>query len=293
MELQMLVAFKHAFIAGLAVAVACSLLSPFVVLKRFAFIGQGVSHAGFGGIGLAIFAGLWWPQMLVDPWRDVLVAAFCVAAALLIGRIVESAWADADSAIGVTLALAMAIGVACMDLYGWLRPEAYRPDLHGLLFGDIFSATATAAAGSWMVAALVGAFVAGLYKELVFYSFDEEGALVFGTPVRFLRYSFLVLIAITVVTAMRLVGVILVTALLVIPGLIGRCVSQRMGCVIWGSVLFGTAGMIIGLLLTVWLEVLSSGAVIAVVLGLELLSAVGLRKIAGTLNRVNTARLSN
>jgi len=281
MSWELLLAFKYAFGAGLAVALACSLLSPFVVLKRLAFIGQGISHAGFGGLGLGLLVSLWWAPAAHGGWRLAIVAAFCLLTAVGIGRLSRSAWMQADTAIGIGLVVAMAIGMVSMDVYGWLRPEAYQPDLHGLLFGDVFSATRSACLGAWLVALLTAALLVVGYEQVVFYAFDEEGASVFGVPVRTVHYIFLVLMSLAIVTAMRLVGVVLVTALLVMPGVIGRLVAGRLRRVLIASVLSGVSGMTAGLLLVIWLGNISTGPVVVLVfLGMMVLAA-GYRKLAG------------
>lgn len=281
MTLESLYTFHHAFLSAAAVAIACSLLSPFVVYKRMAFIGEGVSHAGFGGIGLAMLAAAWWPRLAQPGWMDLVLAISCVTAALTIGRLSAIAGLDADSAIGVGLVVAMAIGIAGIDLSLYLRPDAYQPDVHGWLFGDILSADAPATAWAWTVTALTAGLIVAAYKELVFYTFDEEGALVFGMAVAPLRSVFLVVMALAIVAAMRLVGVVLVTALLVMPGLIGRAMASDFRGVLAWSLGSGLVGMLAGLLLVFRLQRFSSGPVVVLVLTLFLVLALTCRRIIG------------
>ncbi len=281
MNTELLYAFRYAFLAGAAVAIACSLLSPFIVYKRMAFIGEGVSHAGFGGIGLAFLASVWIPQATSSGWIDVVLALSCAATALIIGRLSASAGIESDSAIGVGLVVAMAIGIAGMDLYSYLRPDAWQPDVHGLLFGDIFSADPGATAWAWVVALLTAVLIGTAYKQLIFYTFDEEGAHSFGMPVGALRSAFLVVMALAIVAAMRLVGVVLVTALLVMPGLIGRSLATSFRGALIGSLAAGLAGMLAGLFLVVGLKQFSSGPVLVLVFTLMLAGAIGYRKAHG------------
>ena len=116
------------------------------------------------------------------------------------------------------------------------------------------------------VALLTALLIGTAYKELVFYAFDEEGALLFGMPVQALRYVLLVVMALAIVAAMRLVGVVLVTALLVMPGLIGgRWLASFGGALAW-SLISGVVGMLAGLLLVVALKRFSSGPLLVLVL---------------------------
>ncbi len=289
MDLELLSAFRYALAAGVAVAAACSLLSPFVVYKRMAFVGQGVSHAGFGGIGIAFLAGLWVPAVSQPGWMDVVLALSCVATALAIGRLSAGAL-ESDSAIGVALVVAMAVGIAGMDLYAYLRPGTWQPDIHGLLFGDIFSASPAATAWASLIAALVLVLVLVGYRQLVFYTFDEEGALLFGAPVRAVQYIFLIVMALAVVAAMRLVGVVLVTALLVMPGLIGRALAGRFATALAWSLVSGVVGTAAGLLLVIFvLTHLSSGPAVVLVLAAMLVAAGGARAMIDRTRRARAA----
>jgi zinc transport system permease protein len=285
MSMELLYAFRYAFVAGLAVAVACSLLSPLVVYKRMAFIGEGVSHAGFGGIGLALLVSAWLPRAGQPGWIDLVLGASCVATALIIGRLSAGAHMESDSAIGVGLVVAMAVGIACIDLYSYLRPDAYQPDLHSWLFGDIFSADAGGALWACAVALLAALLIGTAYKELVFYAFDEEGAVLFGMPVQALRYVLLIVMALAIVAAMRLVGVVLVTALLVMPGLIGRSMASSFGGAIAWSCGSGVAGMLGGLLLVVALKRFSSGPVVVLVFSAMLVLSTAYRGIIGRMRQ--------
>lgn len=289
MNLDLVFAYPYAFLASLAVAVACSLLSPFVVYKRMAFIGEGVAHAGIGGIGLAFLAGIWIPQVTQPGWTDVVIALACVATALAIGRLTAVAGIEADAAIGVGLVVAMSVGIASLDLYSYLRPEAYRPGVHDVLFGDPFTAEAGAFAWASLVALATVALVTVGYRPLVFYAFDEEGALLFGMPVRAVRYIFLFIMALAVVAAIRLVGVILVTGLLVMPGLVGRALARGFAGTLGWSLASGVGGTLGGMLLVVSLGYFSSGPIVVLVLALLLALALVIRE-AGARRRRRMAR---
>jgi zinc transport system permease protein len=274
--------YQHALAAGLAVALACAVLSVFVVHRRMAFIGEGISHAAFGGVGVALLLEALLPPLRHPLIRQAVVAVFCVATAILMGRIGRQRQVGADSAIGIALVVAMACGVLLIDLrVEWVRAltargaaapagTGYTPSFHDILFGNILSITRaeTLLAGAVSAAVLLWIFL--VRRGLVFCAVDEEAAVTFGLPVGFLHYGLLTALALTIVVAMRLLGVILVSALLILPGTIANFWSRRVTRVLWVSMLAGAAGIVLGLAAAMELRVLSTGPVIVVVLALLL-----------------------
>ncbi len=270
--------YHNALAGGLAIALMCSVLSVFVVLKRMAFIGQGISHAAFGGVGVALLAGLIFQGARPVLVRDGIIACFCVGAALIIGFLTRRGRLAEDTAIGIILVSAMALGVVLLDARGrlldWLIATGrlqrgqigYTPGFHDILFGNILFISRQEVILAWLMAAAVVAFVAGLFKELVFFAFDEEAARVFGVPTGALYYGLLVLLGLAVVVAMRSLGVILAAGLLVLPGASARLLSGRIGWVTVLSAVVGVAGLTVGLFLSIYLRFLSPGPVIVLTL---------------------------
>jgi len=270
--------YQNALLAGLAIALLCGVLSVFVVLRGMAFIGQGISHAAFGGAGLALLLGLFIPWLGGPIARDVVVAVFCVATALLIGRIGRQKRVGHDSAIGICLVAAMAGGVVLLNIRTALYQRAaaagrledfsagYTPSFHDLLFGNILSIPRLEV---WLTVAVVIVLLAAVlavYKELVFLSFDAEAAEAFGVPTWLVYYGLLAVLGITIVLAMRLLGVILASAMLILPGVAGGFWSRRVEVVTAASVLCAMVSVVLGLLLSMWIEVLSTGPVIVLTL---------------------------
>jgi ABC-type Mn2+/Zn2+ transport system permease subunit len=242
---------QRALAGGLIIALACSLLSFFVVVRRMAFVGMGISHAAFGGVAVGLVTGL-----------DPLLAAggFCTLVALGIGALKRGGRVHEDTAIGIIFAAAMALGVVLVR-----AADAYNLDLMSYLFGSILSL-------GWRDVAIIGAvgataavYTALFFKELLFLSFDPETAEASGLPVRTVYYSFLVILALVIVVSIKLVGIILVSALLVVPGAGGLqlCRNYR-GVLAAGSVL-GSASVVVGLYLSYRFDV-ASGACIVLVL---------------------------
>ena len=266
--------YLYALITGVAIAIVCSVLSVVVVLKRMAFIGQGISHAGFGGLGIAIFFGIYEGLL-----QDLIVLAFCLAAAVLIGVLSRRRRVEADSAIGIILVAAIAAGVLLSDWSASLRREGvewYRqlvgpvttqpPSFDRLLFGSLASVMQPQMIAALVVCAGVLLTLGLLYKEVLFFAFDEGAAKVFGVRTRVIYYLLLLLLSLTIVVSIKLVGVVLASALLVIPGAAAVQLSRRFLVVLAWAVLIGLTGVVGGLVLSLEAGHLSSGAAIVAVL---------------------------
>lgn len=272
--------YQNALIAGAAIAVACALLSVFVVQRKMAFIGQGISHAAFGGVGMALLLELALPAMRHPLVRDAVVAVFCVGVAILMGRMGRQRGVGEDSAIGIVLVMAMALGVILLDLRTeWVQRLAargtldqawlgYTPSFHEILFGNILSVSHNQVVTSCVVSAAVILWVASVLRGLIFYAADEEAATTFGLPVGLLRYGLLISLAVTIVMAIHVMGVILVSAMLILPGVTASLWSRRIATVLGISALVSVLSLVFGLVIAMEVQVLSTGPVIVLVLSL-------------------------
>lgn len=238
---------QRALVAGALVGVTCAVLAIFVVLRRMAFIGVGLSHAALGGVAVAVLAGL--PVLLT-----ALVFALGVGGA--IGWSSGRGEVSEDTAIGILFPTAMALGVALMSF-----SRGYGQDLIAYLFGNILSVGPADLRLLLPISVVSLALLALFFKELLYLCVDEEAARAAGIPVRPLRYLLLGLLALTVVAAMKLVGIILVSAFLVIPAATGQVLGgsiRQMLVVSVAAALLAVGG---GLWLS-WLWNLPSGAAI-------------------------------
>jgi ABC-type Mn2+/Zn2+ transport system permease subunit len=277
--------FWQAVAAVGAVSLACSLLSVLVVIKRMAFIGQGISHAGFGGYALAVFLGL------AGGWTEqIIVVAFCLATAWAVGSLSRRRTLEVDTAIGVLLVAAMALGVLLLNLrielqnLDWYRQRfgaSATVPWEQQLFGQIVWISPLQLRLSVGLSLAVILLAATLFKELVFFTFDEPVSRVFGVPSRAMHYLTLTMLALTVVVGMQLVGFILVSALLVMPGAGALLLSRRLPVVLSGSAAIGVVGSLAGLLLAGWQGDLSPGACIVGVLFLAFLACAAISRLRG------------
>ncbi len=250
MEIFQYVFMQRALLTAILVGGVCAVVSVYIVLKKMAFMGVGISHSAFGGVALGFLLGL----------NPVAVAIpFCLATALSIGWVSRRGRLSEDTAIGILFASTMALGI----LFVGLSP-GYNVDLFGYLFGSILSVSSF---DLWLILGL-GLVVIGIivlfFKEFLFLSFDEEMAKVHGLPVSQLYYLLLTLIALTIILSIKIVGIILVSALLVIPAAAAFQLTYRFKSMLLLSVSLGIISGIFGLILSYYLD-LASGATIVLV----------------------------
>lgn len=244
---------QRAFLAGLLISGLCSVLSVFVVYQKLAFIGQGISHAAFGGIALGLLiTGADSPNALVN----LITALFALAIAALITESTRDSKLSSDTAIGVFFAVSMALGLVLLALR-----ENYTAQAFSYLFGSIL---AVSQQDLYLILGLFLVIMFGvglLWKELVAISFDAEMAEMTGIPVRLVRHLLLSMLAVTIVVAMKLVGAVLVSAFLVIPGATAALLGKRFNAAVILSAIFAFVATCAGLYLSYALE-LPSGATI-------------------------------
>ncbi|MDQ7833036.1 MAG: metal ABC transporter permease [Desulfovibrionaceae bacterium] len=226
---------RNALLAGLLASVACGVIGALVVVNRLVFLAGGVAHAAYGGVGLAFFLGL--PVL-------PMTFGFTVASALAMGTVTLRRAERADTMVGVMWAAGMALGIILIDL-----TPGYNTDLMSFLFGSILTVPG---ADIWRMA-VMDAVILGLtllyYKELAAMSFDREFSEVRGAPVVFLHYLLLAMTAVSVVMLIRVVGLILVMALLTIPPYLAeRRATSLLGMMALSalcSIIFCAAGLLV------------------------------------------------
>jgi ABC-type Mn2+/Zn2+ transport system permease subunit len=224
---------QRALITGVLLAATCSVLAFFVVLRRMAFIGVGISHAALGGVAIGIVLGL--PPVLT-------AGVFSVAVAWLIGWVSERGQVSEDTAIGVFFPTAMALGIALISF-----SPTYFQDVVGYLFGSILSVRWV---DVWFLAGLTLAslgLLTFMFKELLFWGVDEEGARAAGLPTSLLRYLLLTVLAVTIVSAMKLVGTVLISAFLVIPAATGQAVAKNIKVMVTVAIASGIVSVVGGI----------------------------------------------
>ena len=255
-----------ALVVATAMAVACAVLSVFVVARRWAFIGEGISHSGFGGAGTAWLLALAFPAAFEREWVPYAgVVVFSLATALAIGYLTRRQRVDSDTAIGIFLVASLAWGFLAQHVYVLYRLHD-PPDWGALLFGRMEDLSWSFAVGAALVCVAVVATVAFLGKEIVYYCFDPNLAEASGVPARLIHYLLMLLVALTIVIGVRLAGNVLVVALLVLPGATAMQLSDRLRTVLAASVLVGLCGALAGLAVRFRWPAIPTGPAIVLVL---------------------------
>ena len=239
--------FRNGLIGGILASIACGIIGSYVVSKRIVFISGGISHACFGGIGIGYFFGF-------SPLIGALL--FGVFSSFLMGKASLKAKEKEDTIIGVLWAVGMSLGIILISL-----SKRYAPDLFSYLFGSILTITETDIKLMIFLDFFIFISVILFYKELLAISFDEEFSRVRGLNVDFFYLYLLFLVALTTVLLLRVVGVILVIALLTIPSAIISQFFHSLKKIMLFSVALGVFFMIAGLFLSYLLN-LPSGATI-------------------------------
>ncbi len=238
---------RHALYAAVLASVACGVVGSYVVVKRLVSVSGGISHSAFGGVGLGYFLG-------VNPL--VMVVPFTLICALGIGWVSRRTRLPADTAIGIFWAFGMAFGVMMINL-----SPGYAPDLFTYLFGSILTVPHADLLAMLLLDIFIIGFVYALYKEFLAIAYDEEYAEAAGLRVQLLYQVLLCLIALTVVVLIRVVGIILVIALLTIPSAIAKRYTRSLSTMMGLSIVLGVCFTVLGLLMSYWLN-LASGATI-------------------------------
>jgi zinc transport system permease protein len=243
---------RNALLAGILVSIACGVIGTYVVVKRIVFVSGGVAHTAYGGVGLAYFLGF-------SPTLGAVL--FSLAAAFGMGWVHRKTRQRADTIIGVMWALGMALGIIFLDL-----TPGYKAELMSYLFGSIL---AVPTGDLWLMLlmdALIIFLVVVFYKELLAVAFDEQYALVENVPVDWIYMLLMGMIGLSVVMLMRVVGLIMVIALLTIPAAISAMFLQDLKKMMVLASVLGMVFTFVGLFLSYALN-LTSGASIILVAG--------------------------
>ncbi len=239
---------QRALLVGALIGVVCAVIGVYVVLRSMSFIGAGIAHASFGGVALGFLVG-------INP--VISAVSFCLAVAWGIAWVSRSGRMKEDTAVGIFFASTMALGILAIGLM-----QGYNIDLFSYLFGSILAITREDVWLTVGLSALVLTLVGLFFKELLFITFDPETAQVLGLPVDALYFLLITLIALTVVIALKVVGIILVSALIVTPAAAAWQLTDRFGRMMALAVFFGVFSTIGGLLLSYGLNTASGATIV-------------------------------
>lgn len=239
---------QRALLASLLIGTVTAIIGVYVVLRGLSFIGAGIAHASFGGVALGFLLG-------VNPLFTTV--AFCLLTAWGIAWTSQRAEVKEDTAIGVFFAATMALGILFIGLM-----RGYNLDLFGYLFGSVLAVTGADLWLSLLLGAGVLLTVGLFFKELLFITFDPEMARVSGLPADRLYLLLLSLIALTIVLSIKVVGIILVSALIVIPAAAAYQWTEDFRRMMVLAVLIGDTSAVAGLFLSYRLDTASGATMV-------------------------------
>ena len=240
--------FLKALLTAFMTSISCGLIGSYIVSRRIVFIGGGITHTSFGGIGLGYYLG-------VNP--VITAAIFGVLSAIGIKAASDKADIREDSAIGIFWALGMALGI----IFIYLTP-GYAPDLMTYLFGNILMVSMTdiyIITGLGIVASAVFYF---LFNEIHSIAFDEEFAKTQGIRVNLINYTLISLVALTIVFNIKVVGIILVMSLLTIPQTAASVITKNFKTMIFLSIIIAVISSFAGLVISYYFNIPSGASII-------------------------------
>ncbi len=257
---------QKALVAGCFVALSCSLLGVFLVLRRLSLIGDGLAHVSFGAVAVGLFLRVY-PLYVAIP--------LVMASSLGIVKLGEKARLYGDAAIGIVSSAGIATGVILASLAG-----GFNVDLFSFLFGNILAVGTGEMALSAVLAAITVIAVVLYYRPLVAVTFDEELAAASGIRTRKLNLLLVLLTAVTVVLAMRVVGVMLISALLILPPVSALQAERGFAATLVISCVLGVFTVVAGIVIS-FVTDLPTGATIVILNLLVFLGSLGRRVIRG------------
>lgn len=252
--------FIRAILAGIGVAVVAGPLGCFIIWRRIAYVGDTMAHSALLGVALGLFLD-------INLTAGVVVVTTTIAVALV--ALQKRQWLSSDALLGILSHASLSLGLVAIGLMAWLRL-----DLMGYLFGDILAVTPADLAWIYGGGVLVVAALVAIWRPLLAATVHQDLAQAEGVPVGRVQVIFMVLIALIIAMAMKLVGIILVTALLIIPAAAARpfaATPERMAVL---AALIGAAAAVLGLYASLYLDTPSGPSIVLVAAVLFALSLI-------------------
>jgi len=249
---------QRAFIISIIIAVLCSVLSIFIVLKKISLIGDGLAHTAFGGLALGYYIGL------IPLW---VAGVTVVLGSIGITKAMRSTKISSDAAVAVFLQLGLAAGIVLLSI-----ARGFGINLESLLFGSVLLVDVDQIITAAVIAVVTLGVIFLFFKELVYVTFDETQARAAGIKTWFFDYLISVLAGIVVIVAIPIVGILLISALLVLPALISTQLAKSFRQTVILSPIMGLITVTLGLFTSIIIDAAPGGTI--VLTGLAILAAV-------------------
>ncbi|HUT52182.1 MAG TPA: metal ABC transporter permease [bacterium] len=251
---------KRALIAVLLVAPACAAMGVMVVNFRMAFFSDAISHSAFTGVALGVLFG-------IDPLYTLI--GFGVLVGLAIVSVRQRSTLSVDTVIGVFFSFAVALGIVIIS-----ARKSLTRDLQTYLYGDVLSVTGHEIIGMLILLIVCAAFLALFFNDLFLIGINERLAKAHGINVRFLEYAYALLLSLVVTVSIRVIGLLLVTAMLVVPAAAGRNLARSVRSMFWASIIIGLVSAVSGLISSFYFDSATGATIILCAAALFLMSQV-------------------
>jgi len=267
---------QNAIISGIAISLICSTVGLFLVLRKYSLFGDALAHSAFGGVALGLFLGVY------PLWAAYVVS---ILSALGLTKIRQKFDISGDAIIAILLSSGIAIGIVLISLSG-----GFSIDIFSFLFGSILLVSTENVIMVLGMSAVIFIILIAGYKKFMYITFSEEQAKVSGIPVQKLNYLLIAIAGITVVTSMQLVGVLLVSALFVIPNVTAMMFKRSFKQTIILSMSFSIFSTVAGIMISYPLDIAPSGMVVLLAItlfvGSLIIKSAGMIKTAGISSKI-------
>ena len=266
---------QRALLSGVVVAVTCSVVGLFLVLRRKSLFGDALSHAAFGGIAVGLFTNTY------PIWTALLVS---VLASLGVTKLRQSTKIPPDAAVAVMLSSGLAMGIVLIGLAG-----GFNLDLESFLFGSILLISMQDQLMILMLSTVVLLIIFKLYKQLMYITFNEDQARVSGINVTRLNYLFIALASLAVISSLRLVGVLLISSLIVIPNITAMMFGKGFKKTAMISIIIAVSSVLGGIVTSYFMNLAPGGTIVILSIAI-LLGSIGTKSL---LRKIRIRSLAN
>ncbi len=239
---------QRALISGIAIAILCSVVGLFLVLRRYSLFGDAIAHSSFGGIALGLLAGVY------PLWTAYLVS---LVSAVINTKIRQKFDISGDAAVAILLSSGIAVGLVLISFSG-----GFNLDIFSFLFGSILLVSAEDTVLVLSLTGIILIVILLLYRQLIYSTFNEEQAKVSGIPVEKINYLIVFMAGVTVVTSIQLVGILLISALFVIPNVSAIMYRRGFKQTALLSIGFSVFSVIGGILVSYVFDITPSGTIV-------------------------------
>jgi zinc transport system permease protein len=255
---------QRALVSGIAIALLCSVVGLFLVLRRYSLFGDAIAHTSFGGIAVGLLMGIY------PMWTAYIVS---LISALVITRIKQKFDISGEASVAVLLSSGIAVGLILISLSG-----GFNVDILSFLFGSILLVSVEDTVLILSLTGIILIIILLLYRELIYSTFNEEQAKVSGIPVEKINYLIVFIAGVTVVTSIQLVGLLLISALFVIPNVTAIMYGRSFKQTAILSITFAISSVVCGIIISYVFNITPSGAIVMLSISIFAIT-IGLKSI--------------